>query len=119
MAQGATYQAIADELGMTPGQVYAYARRQGFTDPARQGAWKRRDWAEVDEKIRECVEARCMSLNQVVDYLNALGICTSYSSVRKRVLQMPKEVQKQARENGQRRISSNAYRMRLRIKRAA
>lgn len=117
LAAGWTYDQIADDLGLTPHQVQAAARRNKLTKPERC-AWHARDWSEIDPIIRDCLEARCMSICQVVDYL-AIGHLSSYCGVRSRVLKMPANVQRRARKNGQRRVIDNAHRMRMRVKRAA
>ncbi|MBY6030021.1 hypothetical protein LCL99_03070 [Halomonas denitrificans] len=117
--EGATYQDIATELGLGRDQVCGLARRSGFTDPIRQGAWRRRDWTDIDRTVQDCIEVQCMSIRQVVSYLRLQGISTCYSSINNRVKLMPASVQFQASINAARRQASNAYRMRLRIKRAA
>ncbi|MCO7218126.1 hypothetical protein [Halomonas sp. OfavH-34-E] len=117
--EGATYKDIATELGLGRDQVHGLAKRSGFTDPSRRGAWRRRDWSEIDQTVQDCIEVQCMSIRQVVSHLQRQGISTSYSSINNRVKQMPASVQFQARVNAARRQASNAYRMRLRIKRAA
>lgn len=118
LAEGWTYDQIAAELELTAQQVQAAARRHKLTKPERR-AWHSRDWSKIDPIIRDCLEARCMSIRQVVDFLAAIGHPSSYNGVRSRVLQMPADVQRRARKNGQRRVIDNAHRMRMRVDRAA
>ncbi len=118
LAEGWAYAQIGAELGLSGQQVQAAARRHKLTKPERR-AWHTHDWSEIDPIIRDCLEARCMSIRQVVDYLAAIGHPSSYNGVRSRVLEMPADVQRRARKNGQRRIIGNAHRMRMRVKRAA
>ncbi|MFG6159671.1 hypothetical protein ACGTNG_12765 [Halomonas sp. 1390] len=115
--QGLTYAQAAEAMVLPLESIKGAARRYGFTGPHRRG-WHARNWSAIDPLIIDCIE-RGLSMKQAVAHLKGLGLVISYNGVWSRVCQMPEEVRDEARANGRRRISTNAHRMRLRIKRAA
>ena len=116
LAEGAHHAGIARELGRTLGSVQATAARLALTDQST--AWNRRkDWPAIDRLLLECIECRGMTVPQAGGYIAAMGHPVNVNMLYPRLKGLPKETQRQARENSRLRRAATAHRMRMRIKR--
>lgn len=104
LAQGLTYQQIAERMERTPDGVRGATERLGLQHPERRVAHCRRDdWHALDPLIRDCIEVEGMAGPQIVERLAALGHQVSKYGIHLRIRQAMPDLKKPLLANAARR----------------
>lgn len=107
------YSEIAEIMGREPMSIQGAVQRLGMSRKERMSLRARKDWKEIDQKLVECIELRLMTVPQACRHINSIGHSVGLSMLYKRAHTLPPSVQRMARENAVRRMTSVCRRIHL------
>lgn len=110
------YADIAADMGREIYSVIGAAQRIGLMSKERQGWRMRKDWAEVDRTLIDCIEAKMMTVPQAHDYMTSTGQPVAMGALYRRLKTMPLDVQRRAKGNSVMRMTAVCHRVHRRNK---
>ena len=105
------YADIAADMGREIYSVIGAAQRIGLMSKERQGWRMRKDWAEVDRTLTDCIEAKMMTVPQAHDYMASIGQPVAMGALYRRLKTMPLDVQRRAKKNTVMRMTAVCHRV--------
>jgi hypothetical protein len=105
------YADIAAEMGREIYSVIGAAQRIGLMSKERQGWRMRKDWAEIDRTLTDCIEAKMMTVPQAHAYMTSIGQPVAMGALYRRLKTMPLDVQRRAKKNTVMRMTAVCHRV--------